>query len=223
MTATAYSEPTTPIMIPLKSIELAPGSPLTVHNVTWEQFEAILDELGEKRSHRIAYSQGTLEIRTPLPAHERPHRIIGDLVKVLLDAEERDWEDFGSTTFRHKPKAAGLEPETCFYIGENARRVRACLEQMDLEVYPPPDLAIESDVTSKTTMEAYAALEMPEVWIYDKGKLVVYLFQVGQYVISESSPTFPNVPIAQMIPEWTERALAEGTSTVLRDLRKQLR
>ncbi len=143
------------------------------------------------------------------------------MVKVLLDGEERDWEDFGSTTFRRKPKAAGLEPDPCFYIGENAQRVRTCLEQMDLEVYPPPDLAIESDVTSKTTMEAYAALEMPEVWIYDKGKLVVYLFRAGQYVVSETSPLFPNLPIVQMIPEWVERAFAEGTSKVLRDLRKR--
>lgn len=27
---------------------------------------------------------------SPLPAHEQTHRIIGDIVKVLLDSQERD-------------------------------------------------------------------------------------------------------------------------------------
>jgi Uma2 family endonuclease len=40
------------------------------HDVNWQEFEAILEELGEHRGSRIAYSQGTLEIRMPLPEHE---------------------------------------------------------------------------------------------------------------------------------------------------------
>ncbi len=132
----------TPVTIPIKNIQLDPGSAISIHDITWEQFEAILEELGEERRTRIAYSKGTLEIVSPLPAHERPHRIIGYLVTTLLDAQERDWEDFGSTTFRKKAKEAGLEPDTCFYI-QNARQVRDCM-RMDLNIYPPPDLAIES-------------------------------------------------------------------------------
>ncbi|MDJ0535781.1 MAG: hypothetical protein QNJ70_25385 [Xenococcaceae cyanobacterium MO_207.B15] len=42
---------------------------------------------------------------------------------------------------------------------------------MDLDIYPPPDLAIESDVTSKTTLDVYAVLGVPEVWIYSKESL----------------------------------------------------
>jgi Uma2 family endonuclease len=85
-----------------------------------------------------------------MPVHKRPHRIITDIVKSILDAQDWVWEDFGSTPFK-KPEKAGLEPDTCFYI-ENAERVRS-LMRMNMEQDPPPDLAIEADVTSKTTFD----------------------------------------------------------------------
>jgi len=143
---------TAPVTIPIKNIRLNPGSLITLSEVNWEQFEAILKEReAEGIRTKISYSKGILAIMSPLAAHERPHRIIGDIVKVLLDSQERDWEDFGSTTFKKKAKEAGLEPDTCFYI-QNAQQMRACL-RIDLTVDPPPDLAIETDVTSKTTLD----------------------------------------------------------------------
>ncbi len=209
-----------PVTVPIKNIQLTPGSMITIPDVTWEQFEAILEELGEDRSTRIAYSQGTLEIMSPLPAHERPHRLIGYIVTTFLDAQERDWEDFGSTTFKRQQKATGLEPDTCFYI-QNAQQVRDCM-QMDLDVYPPPDLAIEADVTSKTTLEAYCTLQVPEVWIYDSGKLTTYVLQDGKYVVDATSLTFGALPLAELIPNLVQQALTDGSSQMLRNLRKQI-
>ncbi|HBL12545.1 MAG TPA: hypothetical protein DD379_14300 [Cyanobacteria bacterium UBA11162] len=211
----------TPVTIPIKQIHLTPGSLVTISDVTWEQFEAILKEITEKRSTRLAYSKGTLEIMSPLPAHERPNRIIADLVKLLLDGQERDWEDFGSTTLRRKDKKAGLEPDTCLYI-KNAQQVRDCMESMDLTTVPPPDLAIETDVTSKTTLEAYEAIGVPEVWVYDQGKLKIHLLQDGKYIESTTSPTFPNLPIPDLIPKLVKQCLKQGSSQVLRNLRTEI-
>jgi Uma2 family endonuclease len=144
-----------PVTIPIKNIQLNPGSLITIHDVTWEQFEAILAEREAAGIRtRIAYIKGTLEIMSPLPIHERLHRIIGHIVVALLDIQERDWEDFGSTTFRKKAKKAGLEPDTCFYI-QNAEKVRD-RKRIDLTVDPPPDLAIEADVTSQTALDIYS-------------------------------------------------------------------
>ncbi len=208
------------ITTPIKTIALSPGSHLLIPNVTWEQYEELLEELGEERRiPRINYCNGTLELMSPLPAHERPHRIISDIVKLLLDAQGREWEDFGSTTFK-KLKQAGLEPDTCFYI-QNAERVRDLL-RMDMTQDPPPDLAIEADVTSKTTLEAYAALQVPEVWIYDNNKLTIHLLQNGEYQESASSATFPELAIAEMIPQLVQQAFQEGTSKMLRNLRQQM-
>ena len=206
--------------LPITTIDLSPGSHLLINSVTWEQYEALLADLGDDRHiPRINYCNGTLEIMSPLPTHERPHRIIAHIVTTLLDAQERPWEDFGSTTFK-KSQQAGLEPDTCFYI-QNAEQVRS-LVRLDMAINPPPDLAIEADLTSKTTLNTYAALQVPEVWIYDRGHLTLYLLQDDGYQTSTTSRVFPNLPIAPWIPQLIEEALATGTSTMLRNLRRQL-
>ena len=211
------------ITIPIKAIEIDPGNRISIHNLSWQDFENILTELGEKRNTRVAYYKGTLEIMSPLALHERPHRIIADIVKAILNMQDRDWEDFGSTTLK-LPIIAGVEPDTCFYI-QNAALVRGCTN-MDLSIYPPPDLSIESDVTSKTALDAYEALGIPEVWIYSNSKLKVYIFdrtaEGNRYIEINSSPTFPNVPIIELIPKLVNQAISLGTSRMLRSLKLEL-
>lgn len=210
-----------PVTIPIKQLQLAPGSLATLSDVTWDAYEAILTELGaERRVPRITYSNGILELMSPLPRHERPHKLIGYIVTTLLDAAEQDWEDFGSTTFKRPDKQAGLEPDTCFYI-QNAAQVRDC-QRMDLSTYPPPDLAIESDVTSKTTLEAYQRIGIPELWIYAAGTLTIYRLNQDEYVQSETSPLFPDYAIPALIPQLIEEAFAVGSSQMLRNLRSRL-
>ena len=89
---------------------------MLLEDISWQEFEAILNELGEHRSSRVVYRQGTLEIMVPLPQHERAKVIIGDLVKILLNELDLNWESFGSTTFKHEEMTAGVEPDDCFYI-----------------------------------------------------------------------------------------------------------
>ncbi|NER80386.1 MAG: Uma2 family endonuclease, partial [Leptolyngbya sp. SIO1D8] len=96
------------------------------------------------------------------------------------------------------------------------------LMRMDMDTDPPPDLAIEADVTSKTTLDAYATLKVPEVWIYDNGRLTIHLLQDSDYQPGTTSQVFPNLPITTWVPEWVQAALDHGTSTMLRTLRKQL-
>ena len=166
---------------PISQIQLAPGSTATISGVSWAEFEALLDEMGEGRSARLVYSRGTLEIRVPLPEHEKPKELISDMVKLLLKAQGRRYEPFGSTTFK-QAGSAGIEPDACFYIQNHEVMVgRRKLQPGD----PPPDLAIEIDVTSTTILEAYEAIEVPEVWIYEGGVLKIYLRQEGGYALSE--------------------------------------
>ncbi|MDJ0535780.1 MAG: Uma2 family endonuclease [Xenococcaceae cyanobacterium MO_207.B15] len=98
--------------VPIKTIKLAPGSLISIEDISWSDFENVLEELGEKRQVRLTYYQGKLEIMSPLAIHERPHRIIADIVKKILEHQERDWEDFGSTTFKRQ-ELAGVEPDNC--------------------------------------------------------------------------------------------------------------
>jgi Uma2 family endonuclease len=201
------------VVKPVSKIRLAPGSLVTISDVTWEEFESILQELGKKRAARVAYSQGTLEIMVPLPEHEIPRDLISDMIKVLLRAKGIRYQPFGSTTFKCSGRA-GVEPDACFYIQNYQRMIgRRRLQADD----PPPDLAIESDVTSKTTLDAYEAIAVPELWVYDSGKLSIYLLQDEKYVKSATSPTFPGIDIAQIIPAAVERSWVVGNLQALEE------
>lgn len=208
------------LTVPLNVIELTPGSQITIPDVTWQDFEQILTDLGEKRNVRVTYYQGRLELMSPLAIHERPHRIIADIVKAILEIEERDWEDFGSTTLK-RPLIAGIEPDTCFYI-DNASQVRGCTN-LNLDHYPPPDLAIESDVTSKTNLEAYQAIQVAEIWIYEQSRLRIYQFSEQDYQESLNSLSFPTLSLTEMIPRLVQKAIDQGTRQMLQDLKRELK
>ncbi|NWF59244.1 MAG: Uma2 family endonuclease [Fischerella sp.] len=203
----------TPVVKPVSQMQLAPGSAVTIPNVSWQEFESILQELGEHRSARIAYSKGTLEIMVPLPEHEIPRDLLSDIVKTLLKAKGIKYQPFGSTTFKREG-TAGIEPDACFYIQNYQRMIgRRRLQADD----PPPDLAIETDVTSKTTLEAYRAIGVPEVWIYDSGRLTIYLLSQGIYVKSDTSTIFENIQLTQIIPALVERAWHVGNVQALEE------
>jgi Uma2 family endonuclease len=202
------------VLKPVSQITLSPGSVVTIPNISWLEFESILQELGEKRRTRIAYSNSTLEIMVPLPEHERPKDLISDIVKILLKSAGRRYEPFGSTTFKREG-AAGVEPDACFYILNYQRMIN---RRRLLPDDPPPDLAIETDVTSKTKIDAYKIIGVPEVWVYDSGRLRIYLLQDGEYVESDMSPNFPEIAIAQLIPATVERAWQVGNLQALEEL-----
>lgn len=205
------------VQLQLKQIRVPPGQRVQLENISWTDFEAILSELGEHRGTRIAYSEGVLEIMAPLPEHETAKVFIGDFVKILLDEMEIEWISLGSTTFKQQLMAAGIEPDDCFYIQNCARMVGR--DRLDLTVAPPPDLAIEIDLTSKTQISAYAALQVPEVWCYDKSKLKISVLHNGAYLDANVSPTFPDVPL-HIIPEFIKRGQTEVMSSVRRAFRQ---
>lgn len=207
-----------PVVKPVSQMRLAPGSTVSIQDVSWKEFESILQELGEKRSLRVAYSKFTLEIMVPLPEHEKSKDLISDIVKILLKIAGKSYEPFGSTTFKRENTAA-VEPDACFYIQNYQRMIgRRKLEPND----PPPDLAIETDVTSKTTLDAYEAIAVPELWIYDSKKLRIYLLRDGHYIESDHSPNFPNIPLTQIIAATVERAWQVGTVQALKEFEEAL-
>lgn len=196
------------------NLHLEPGQKITLQPVSWAAFEAILSELG-RRASRIAYANGILEIMVPLPEHERAKVLLADLVKTLLKAQKRQWQPLGSTTFKREDMKAGIEPDDCFYI-QNYKAVIG-KNRLDLTVDPPPDLALETDVTSKTELNAYEALGVPELWIYEGGKLKINVLQAGRYVESETSPTFPNIAVIKIIPRFMQLAQTIGVSQTLEE------
>ena len=203
-------------LLRISQIETLEGQSTILHDIDWQQFESILEDLGEKRRTRIAYLDGVLEIFMPLPEHEKIKVLISYFVQVLLDELAIDFEGYGSTTFKAKAKRAGLEPDECFYIQNNV--AMRGIRKLDMAIDPPPDLAIEVDVTSKTKFDVYRALGVPELWLYDKA-LKIYILSDDEYLESELSPTFGDIPVRDIIPQFLELSLNEGRSAAMRDFR----
>ncbi len=75
---------------------------VVLHNLSWQQFENILANLGDRRSARIAYYDRELEIMTPLPEHEYYKEQISDVVKFIGEALDLDFECYGSSTWKRE-------------------------------------------------------------------------------------------------------------------------
>ena len=208
-------------LVRIAQIETLQGQTTVLHDIDWQQFEAILEDLGDKRASRIAYFDGVLEIRMPLPEHERTKVIISNLLVILLEELDWEWESLGSSTFKTKSMKAGIEPDDCFYIKNYAAMIGK--KRLDMSIDPPPDIAIEVDLTSNTQISAYEALAVAEIWRYANGKLSIRLLREGKYVESLVSLSFPDFPVIDGISQFLERGTELSISSLRREFRQWVR
>ena len=206
------------MLLEVKKIIVPPGQTILLRDINWSDFEAILEDLGESRSSRIAYDCGTLSIMTPLPEHEVNKVLIGDLLKVLLEELDIEFWSLGSTTFKNKIMLQVIEPDDCFYI-KNEALIRG-KDRIDLTIDPPPDLAIEVEVTSRSNTNIYEKLGVTELWQFEKGKLNIDILQDGAYVNSDVSSIFSDIPLINIIPEYLAKAKANGRNKTMKEFRK---
>lgn len=191
---------------------------ILLHDISWQQFEALLQDLGDHRAARLAYDRGTLEIMTPLPEHEYYKEVLSEATKEIADILERDYESYGSTTWRRQIQEAGLEPDNCFYF-QNEFKVRGKLS-FDLDRDPPPDLSLEIDLTSKSLnrLPIYARLGVPELWCYDDEQITIYHLRQGAYVEAANSLVFPQLPIREL-PQLIEEYRQQGRRALRQAIR----
>lgn len=210
------------VTLQLRQLDVPPGQRLLLHDISWTEFEAILAELGDHRPTRLAYDDGLLELMAPLPEHEYFKETISDAVKDIGEELSLDYESYGSTTWRQQAEKAGIEPDNCFYFQHEAL-VRGKLT-LDLSQVPPPDLALEIDLTSKSLnrFPIYARLGIPEIWCYDQGQLTVYLLQAGDYQPATQSLVFPTLKV-QELPGLIAAHREQGRLALRRSVRAWVR
>jgi Uma2 family endonuclease len=204
-------------------IKSTPAEQRTVlYNVSWETFEALLRDTGEDRGSRFAYDCGTLEIMTPLFEHENPKIQFDRLILVLVEELGREIKSAGSTTLKRRLANRGIEPDNCYYI-QTESRVRG-RETLNLETDPPPDLAIEIDITSSSVnkLGIYSALGITELWIYDGQDLKFYQLVEGQYIECNFSIAFPLVSVSD-ISRFIQQSKTMGEIALLKSFRTWVR
>ncbi len=202
---------------------LPAGTSLLLDDVAWEEYEQLLDCLGEGYAVRIFYDQGRMEIRSPDSIHEKHKSIIHRLVSTLSDELDIDVESFGSTTFRRKVKSKGAEPDECFYV-QNASLVIGKGGLLDLRHDPPPDIVLEIDHTSGSLdkFPIYASLGVPEIWRLSKGTVQIHILTENGYEQSFASRAFPFLT-SDALSRFLAEGLAEGERKATRAFRAWLR
>lgn len=201
-----------------ETIQLSPGAVLRFPG-TWQDYQKLCQQLGDRTLPRIKYRPGEILIMSPLPRHGREANVIADVVKVLLDYLERDYEAFTPITM-DLPEERGIEPDYCFYI-DNWVAV-AGKDRINWGVDPSPDLVIEIDVTSYTDINDYLAYKVPEAWLFKKGKLSIYVLESENYILQENSRNFPDIDVSKVVNDALETTRSSNTSTAIRELRQKL-
>ncbi|AFY43559.1 Uma2 family endonuclease [Nostoc sp. PCC 7107] len=192
-------------------------------NISWQTFETMLAEMGNNRTTRLTYDQGTLEIMTPLMPHEHNNRLLEHLVFTLAVELNLNIKSIGSTTCKRPDLLRGVEPDSAFYI-QNEPLMRQ-KQNLDLTQDPPPDLVIEVDYTSASVdrLSIYLALGVPEVWRYNEPVMQIYRLQEGTYIPCDISPSFANLPLTTEIPRFLQESLNNGEISMIRSFRAWVR
>ena len=128
----------------------------TITAVSWQQYEALLERLGDNPGYRVTYLEGVLELVAPSRKHDRNKTLIGMLLEAYFQETRTRFYGLGSTTFRNPAGASGTEPDECYCLGTEKEF---------------PDLAIEVVVTSGNVdkLAVYQRLGVREVWFLAAG------------------------------------------------------
>jgi len=170
---------------------------LTLRGIPWSLYDQLLAAVGNGLP-RMTYDRGSLELEMPSKAHESLKWIAGRFVEAYAEESGIDFDAAGNTTWRREDIEGGLEADESYYI-QNYSRIRG--REVDLAVDPPPDLAIEIDLSPPDVEKAsvYARLGVPEIWRWREGRLVVLARQInGNYAEVQKSLALPDFPLGDL-------------------------
>jgi Uma2 family endonuclease len=147
--------------------------------------------------------------------HGMYSRLLVLFVFVLTEELDLPLENCGDMTCDREDLERGIEPDECFYL-KNALKMRG-KRKLDFAVDPPPDLAVEIDLTTdaRRRMSIHAAIGIPEIWRYDGDAVFIYLMQPdGRYAVADHSRAFPLISAAALTQFIRQRAETDDSGLV---------
>lgn len=187
---------------------------VTLPGIGWDGFEAIARMKGDRSRPRLLYRQGSLTLVSPSQLHEQDEDRLDSVVKAVCCELAIPCTPTGATLFRRRDLDRGIEGDRTYYLANEpvARRDR----EIDLNVDPPPDLAIEVEVThpAAEAVEIWRRLGVPEVWAHQARQPVLKILHLddqGRYVESPTSRALPFLTAAEIL-RWVARPRDEPES-----------
>jgi Uma2 family endonuclease len=176
-----------------------------LQGVTWKGYVAINDAFVDPPNLRMIYCDGRLTLLTESRKHGWYAERLSELVKFLAQELGIRWEDAASATYRKEEKKGGVEGDKTFYFADHAELMKGD-QNIDLDVQPPPDLAIEVEVSHSAddAIIVWGRLGVPEVWRFDpiEEKFSFWLRREdGTYTRAEHGVAFPMLTTADILEQ----------------------
>jgi Uma2 family endonuclease len=193
-----------------------------LQGITWQTYQSLVLELESQPAKRLTYDNGMLEIWMPLPPHETYKRLLGRLVEIITEEMDIEIRSLSASTWSRKDLLKGVEADECYYI-QNEAIVRG-KRSIDLMVDPPPDLAIEIDISNPSLprLPIYAALKVPEVWQFDGERFKILELVAGEYVTKTQSQALPMVTV-EVVQELMGQAQKMGETSWAKTVRQWIK
>jgi len=133
-----------------------------LHDISWDDYERLLEMRGDHSAPRISYLEGEVEIMSPSQTHEAIKSLIGRLVETYCLERNIPFSTYGSWTLKARDRSRGAEPDECWVFGE------APAER--------PHLAVEVVWTSGRIdkLDIYRKLGVAEIWYWRQGRIQPY-------------------------------------------------
>lgn len=195
---------------------------VVLQNISWQSYQSLVRDFAQQPAIRLTYDHGALEIRMPLAPHETYKKLIGRLIEAATEELDLEIRSLGSLTCAREDLESGLEPDQCYYI-QHESQVRG-LNQIDLTQSPPPDLAVEIDITSSSLnrFAIYQSLGVPEIWRYDGSQLEIYRLNAGVYTCQLNSQALPLLT-ATDISQFLDASRTMGENALVKQFRQWIR
>lgn len=180
---------------------------VVLHDISWEDYERLLEMRGDHSAPRISFLEGEVEIMSPGRDHEVIKSYIGHLLKTWCIDRGIELTPVGSWTIKKKAKRRGAEPDECYIFGT--------------EKQERPHLAIEVEWTHGgiDKLAIYEELGVEEVWCWRKGVIEIYVLSEKRLVKAERSRVLPDLDI-ELLASMLDR---ETLTQAVRDFRNALR
>ncbi|MDQ3179621.1 MAG: Uma2 family endonuclease [Acidobacteriota bacterium] len=201
--------------------QLPAGSELILRGQTFEDYEEILEDVGEASGLRVSYDGEIVKIMTLSIRHEKYVRLIERMIDNVSMRKRIKILSFGSATMKTTRQQRGSEPDCCFYV-QNAEAV-ARRATIDFSRDMPPDIVVEVDIhhDSLDKFAIYTALRVPEFWLYDSKELKIYQLEGEGYIKIEKSIALP-ILSAEVLTDFLNRSDDSDQFEILLEFEKWL-
>ena len=170
---------------------IAQGGQVIFRDADWGGYQRFYNFFQKQGYGKVAFCDGILEIMgNESLSHGMVSYILGNLIGTCGIQFGKEVYGGGTALIGSKEKNAGKNPDESFWFDR---------EPAEGE---PPDLVVEVVVATEaiSKQEFYAKFKVPELWVWEKGRITVFLLKADGkgYKTSKSSRFFPELDMELM-------------------------